>query len=140
MWSNQQLDWLFDDWERAVRRSLARRLTHRQVTVLRAQWRLGLAAKGGLLLLPLLLFLSLLLPRSDPLLRGALLFWSALETFLLCSHVALGVSQRVSYSWAFHHSRPLLLSDMAATRDLKSKALLASFFAIIALLCLLTVS
>lgn len=140
MWSNQQLNWLFDDWERAVRRTLSRRFTRRQLATLRTQWRLGQAIKGGALFLLPLLFLSLLLPRGHPILRYSLFFWSTLEASLLITHVLLGLRHEVSFGWAFHHSRPLLLSGFSARRDLKQKGFLAACVAVVALLALTLVS
>ncbi len=129
-------DWFVDDWQKAVRRSLIRAFTRRQITALRSQWRIGQAVKWTLLMLPFLLLFSFLAPDADILLLESLLAWSTLETLLLATHVALGLRHGVSYSWAFHHSRPLLLHGMTARSDLKHKAGLTALCATIALLTL----
>ncbi|MDQ4079049.1 MAG: hypothetical protein M3220_22750 [Chloroflexota bacterium] len=136
MHQNWQWDWFLDDWQKAVRRSLIRAFTRRQMMALRWQWRIGQAAKWTLLVLPVLLLLSYLAPEADILLLESFLMWSAFEALLLTVHVGLGVRYNVSYSWAFHHSRPLLLHGMAARLDLKGKALVATVFATFALSCL----
>lgn len=131
------IPWLFDDWERAVQRSLTRRLTHRQWLALRYQWRIGQAAKMGVLFLLLLVGFSFLSPGSLVLLRG-LLLWGVGEETLLLAHLALGLRYGVSYGWALHHGRPLLLSGLAANRDLKGKAFLAALVSFFILQSLLT--
>ncbi|MGH2543736.1 MAG: hypothetical protein ACRDIB_13110 [Ardenticatenaceae bacterium] len=133
MQQNHHLDWLVDDWQKAVRRSLVRAFTRQQMTALRWQWRIGQAVKWSLLLLPALLLFSLIVPDADILLLEIMFAWSAMQSLLLAGHVALGVRYGVSYGWAFHHSRPLLLHGMAARLDLKIKALMATISAIVAL-------
>lgn len=132
MQQNWQWDWLLDDWQKAVRRSLIRAFTRRQISALRTQWRLGQASKWALLVLPFFLLFSYLDPDSDILLLEGMLAWSVFETGCLLFHVYLGVRNDVSYSWAFHHSRPLLLHGMAARMDLKIKALLAALYGVVA--------
>lgn len=136
MWSNWQWPWFWDDWNAAVRRSLMRRFTRRQISALRWQWRIGLAAKAGLLMIPLFLLFSVLAPDADGPLLTVLLGWSLFQMVLLVTHIVLGARYSVSYSWAFHHNRPLLLSGLSASLDLKSKAFVAALMATMALLAL----
>ena len=132
-------EWFIDDWDMALRRTMERRFTHRQVLAMRAQWRIGQTAKWSLVVLPVLLLLTYLIPEAMGPLRVLTAFWLAGETFLLVLHVALGVWRgTVSYGWAFHHSHPRLLKGLAARRDLRMKASVATAFAII-LFFLLTI-
>jgi hypothetical protein len=140
MWSNWQWSWLWDDWNAAVRRSLMRRFSRRQMTALRWQWRIGLTVKAGMVLIPLFLLFSLLVPHADSLLLTVLLVWSLFQTALLVAHVLLGVRYGVSYSWAFHHVRPLLLSGLSANLDLKSKALVAALTGTVSLITLVALA
>jgi hypothetical protein len=140
MWSNWQGSWLWDDWNAAVRRSLMRRFTRRQMGALRWQWRIGLTVKAGTLLIPLFLLFSLLVPYADGLLLTMLLMWSLFQTALLTTHVMLGLRYGVSYSWAFHHNRPLLLSGLSASLDLKSKALVAALVGTVTLVTLVALA
>lgn len=134
MHHNGQWDWLLDDWQKAVRRSLIRAFTRRQIAAMRWQWRLGQTSKWGLMVLPFFLIFSYLDPKADRLLLEGLVVWSSVEALLIATHVALGLRYDVSYSWAFHHGRPLLLSGLGARMDIKIKALFAALFASCALL------
>src|SRR5688572_26888940 len=136
MQQNRHLDWLLDDWQKAVRRSLIRAFTKQQTNALRWQWRIGQASKWALLLLPMLLLFSLTVPEADILLLEILFVWSAMQAHLLAVHVVLGVRHGVSYSWAVHHSRPFLLHGAAARFDIRLKALMAAVAALVAVSCL----
>src|SRR5688500_14326715 len=95
--------WLLDEWAPAVERSLLDEVPPPLEAPLRAQRRLGQAAKSALLLLPLLLLLSFLVPGTQ-LLRALIRAWTLWEAAALALHVAIGFRRKVSYGWAFHHS------------------------------------
>jgi hypothetical protein len=117
--------WLFDDWTLAVQRSLLSGLPSKTQAALRVQWRVGRAVKIGVLLLPLLLLASFLIPGT-PLLRGLLQGWGLLEEGLLTLHLVIGINRKVSFGWALHHLRPMVFTGAAASHDLRTKALLAA--------------
>jgi hypothetical protein len=121
--------WLLDDWTRAVHRSFITKLPYQVYGALRLQWRMGQAVKTNLLLLPLLLIGSFLLPRQ-PITRWLLQGWTALELLLLSIHLSVGVRHKVSYSWALHHLQPLVLTGGAARYDLRQKAWLAALLGV----------
>ena len=131
MLSRQGYEWLCDDWNEAVHRSLVARFTRQQVRALQVQHWLGRGARWSLLALPLLLLLSVLFPAADGRLLRGLLAWSVEELVLIVAHLLLGFRYGVSYSWAFHSARPLLLQALGAYRDLKLKALLAVALAVL---------
>lgn len=116
--------WLFDDWTLALQRSLLSALPPKAQGALRVQWRIGRAVKVGILLLPLLLLASFLIPGT-PLLRGLLQGWGLVEEGLLILHLMVGVRHHVSFGWALHHLRPIVFVGAAAVHDLRTKAFLA---------------
>lgn len=134
-WGN----WILDDWERAVQRSLTPKLSRRQRRILRCQWRIGQAVKGGVVVLGLLLGFSLLVADTAGLQR-ALLGWCLVEEVLLLLHIVLGLRYGVSYGWGLHHARPLLLSGLSAHHDLKVKGFLAAGVAVLLLQGLLALA
>jgi hypothetical protein len=128
--------WLLDDWTLAVHRSLLARAPQGVESALRLQWRVGRAVKIGVLLLPLLLIASFLIPGT-PLLRGLLQGWGLVEEALLVLHLVVGVRAHASFGWALHHLRPMLFTGPAAAHDLRSKALLAAGLGVFLLASLL---
>jgi len=128
--------WLVDDWTLATHRSLLSGLPNPVTEALRVQWRVGQALKVGVLLLPLLLVASFLIPQT-PLLRGLLQGWGVLEESLLVLHLIIGVRRKVSFGWGLHHLRPMLFTDAAAIHDLRMKALLAGGLGVFLLATLL---
>lgn len=117
--------WLLDDWTLAVQRSLLTGLSSKAQEALRLQWRVGQVVKVGVLLLPLLVVASFLIPGT-PLLRGMLQGWGVFEESLLALHLIVGVQRKVSFGWAFHHLRPMVFTGAAAWHDLRMKTLLAA--------------
>lgn len=141
MQQNRQLEWLLDDWHKALRRSLVRGFSRRQLNALRWQWRIGQAVKGVLLVgLPLLFTASLLVPDADEVLLELLMGWSGVEGLLLLGHVGLGLRHNVSYSWSLHHRQPRLLHGLVARQDLRWKGFAAAVCIIVALLCLIALA
>jgi hypothetical protein len=130
--------WLLDDWTLAVQRSLLSGLPTQTQETLRVQWRIGRAVKIGVLLLPLLVLASFLIPGT-PLLKGLLQGWGLLEEGLLALHLVVGVHRKASFGWALHHLRPMVFTGAAAMHDLRTKALLAGGLGVFLLATLLPI-
>jgi hypothetical protein len=137
MLRKQRWNWFRDDWNDAAQRSLVGRFTRPQITALRYQWRIGQISRAALLVLPALLLISILAPTLDMVLFWGLLGWSLGKSLLLLAHVLLGWRYGVSYAWAYHPVRPMLLKGAPAENNLRLKAVVAALFATIAFFCLL---
>ncbi len=130
--------WLLDDWALAVQRSLLSGLPTKSQAALRVQWRIGRAVKLGVMMLPLLLLASFLIPGT-PVLKGLFQGWGLLEEGLLALHLMVGVRHNTSFGWALHHLRPMVFTGAAAMHDLRAKALLAGALGVFLLATLLPI-